>query len=376
MVEQPIRNRQVAGSSPALGSSSSLQIVLYFPQIVCLFAFLSFFLANTLPALSQQKSGLQTYFKRDVSLSDEQIAAIRNGHAFAKHLRSRKADEIFVFGAVYIHADPEAYLRFSRDFDRMRTLPGFLALNRLSNPPRLAELRGFVFDKEDVQGLKNCRPGKCEVQLPAHHIEELQRSVNWSAPDAADQVNRFLQTTALDRVAAYQRDGNSALGVYNDKKDSASVAEQFEYMLSFAKALPDYLPSFHNYLLAYPADRPSNVEDDFYWANVKFGLKPTLRVVHVITFHGAAPSEPVYAIAEKQLYSSHYFRTALDLTFCVVEENADPHGGFYLIKVLGSEQAGLTGIRGSIVRMVAADRSASSLQKSLNAIKVALEKKQ
>jgi hypothetical protein len=43
---------------------------------------------------------------------------------------------------------------------------------------------------------------------------------------------------------------------------------------------------------------------------------------------------------------------------------------------MGSEQAGLTGVKGSIVRKVAVGRTASSLEKSLVAIKNILEAKQ
>ena len=52
------------------------------------------------------------------------------------------------------------------------------------------------------------------------------------------------------------------------------------------------------------------MEDTFYWDNVNFGLKPTLRIVHVLTMGGEEPDQPAYVIAEKQLYSSHYFETA------------------------------------------------------------------
>ena len=98
-----------------------------------------------------------------------------------------------------------------------------------------------------------------------------------------------------------------------------------------------------------------------------------MRVVHVLTMHGETNAEPTYVIAEKQLYSSHYFETALDLTFCI-REMADPKRlGFYLVMAMGSEQAGLTGFKGSVVRKVAVDRSATSLQRSLTAIKSALE---
>ena len=37
----------------------------------------------------------------------------------------------------------------------------------------------------------------------------------------------------------------------------------------------------------------------------------------------------------KQLYSSHYFQTALDLSVCVRESTDPKRPGFYLIKALG-----------------------------------------
>jgi hypothetical protein len=95
-------------------------------------------------------------------------------------------------------------------------------------------------------------------------------------------------------------------------------------------------------------------------------------MVHVVIAQSNNPHEPAYTIAEKQLYSSHYFETALNLNYCVRSD--DPQRpGFYLVMVMGSEQAGLTGLKGSIVRKVAVDRSVSSLQKSLAAIQQTLE---
>jgi len=324
-------------------------------------------------SFSQTNPDLRTYFTEYIGLSDDQIAAIRNGDAVTKNLRSRTADEIFVFGAVYIKAEADSYLKFSRDFDRLRSLPGYLAIHQFSNPPQLSDLKDFAFDDEDIKALKNCKTGDCEVQMPTSSIEELHGSVDLSAPDAEAQVDRLLQQTVLDRLTAYQREGNQVLGPYNDKRHPTLVPEQFKYMLSYSKALPRYFPDFDNYLLNYPAGQPSDVENTFYWAKVKFGLKPTLRVVHVLTLRRETPAGPVIVVAEKQLYSSHYFETALDLAFCI-PETADSSGrGFYLIMAMGSEQAGLTGFKGSIVRKVAVDRSASSLQKSLMAIKNSLE---
>ena len=342
-------------------------------QFVILFAFLS---GASAPCPSQENPELRTYFKDYIQLTDDQISAIRSGRAVARSLHSRTADEIFVFGAVYIHAMPESYLKFSRDFERLRRLPGYLAIREFSNPPELSDLEDFTFDAEDIKALRDCKPGDCQIQMPASSIEELHKSVDLSAPDAEQKVNELLQKTVLERLIAYQRAGNQVLGVYNDKRNPTEVPEQFKYMLTYSKALPKYLPEFYNYLLTYPDGKPARVDDTFYWAKVKFGLKPTLRVVHVLTMRGSGPTEPEYTIAEKQLYSSHYFETALDLTFCVPEAVDPKQPGFYLIMAMGSEQTGLTGFKGSIVRKVAVDRSASSLQKSLMAIKDALENNQ
>jgi len=325
---------------------------------------------------SQTNPDLQTYFRNYIGLTDEQMSKIRSGEAVAKTLHSRTADEIFVFGAIYIHATPESYLKFSRDFDRLRKLPGYVAIGQFSTPPELSDLKGFTFDDEDIKALRDCKTGNCQIQMPASSIEELHQSVDLSAPDAGQKVDELLQKTVLERLAAYQRAGNQVLGVYNDKRNPTEVPEQFRYMLSYSKALPKYLPEFYNYLLTYPDGKPARVDDTFYWAKVKFGLKPTLRVVHVLTMRGNGPTEPEYTIAEKQLYSSHYFETALDLTFCASETPDPKQPGFYLIMAMGSEQAGLTGFKGSIVRKVAVDRSASALQKSLTAIKDALENNQ
>jgi hypothetical protein len=333
---------------------------------------LTFVAVPVLSSMAQTGTKLQSYFK-NIGLSQDQIAAIRSGQSVAKTLHSRIPDEIFVFGGVYIKAAPESYLKFAKDFDRMRKLPEFLAVGEFSNPPQLSDLKGLELDSEDNKALKSCKPGDCEIQMPTRAIEEIPKSVNWSASDVDDQVNQIVQKRILQGLLAYQRKGNQVLGVYNDKRDPTEVAGHFKYMLSYAKALPKELPDFYRYLLAYPASKPANVEDTFYWTKVKFGLKPTLRVVHVLILHGTTPQEPAYVIAEKQLYSSHYFETALDLTYCIHGSDNPKQSGFYLIKAMGSEQAGLTGFKGSIVRKVAVSRSASSLQSSLAAIKNLLE---
>jgi len=313
------------------------------------------------------------FFHEFVGLNDNQIREIREGKAVAKILDSPTADQVFVFGSVYINSTPESYLKFASDIDALRKLPSYLALQKFSDPPQLADLAGFTLDEEDFKHLKNCKAGHCEVQLPTEAMEEFQRSVNWSAPDATDQANHLAQQMTLQALLNYKQGGNAALGTYRDKNHPAVVAETFASLLNRSKGLPVYLPALREYLLNYPKADSSGIQSDFYWEKVNFGLKPTIRMVQAVIYQGKSPTEPAYAVAVKQLYASHYFESALDLTVCVKDTQHQDHPGFYLISLKGSQQAGLTGLKGGIVRKVAVDKTRSSLEKVLASTKQKLE---
>jgi hypothetical protein len=196
--------------------------------------------------------------------------------------------------------------------------------------------------------------------------------VNWSAPDAANQVNQLAQKMAFEALQRYIQGGNAALGTYMDKHHPTVVGDTFASLLSRSKGIPVYLPELDHYLLDYPHAPSEDIQSQFYWEKVQFGLKPTLRIVQAIVYRGTHSTDPAYAVAVKQLYASHYFESALDLTVCVRGQE-NPGRGFYLITLKGSQQAGLTGFKGGIVRKVAVDKTRSSLERALEAIKQKLE---
>jgi hypothetical protein len=313
------------------------------------------------------------FFHEFIGLSDDQIKEIREGKAIAKILDSPTADQVFVFGSVYINSTPERYLEFASDIDALRKLPSYIAIRKFSDPPQLSDLTDFTMDEEDFKQLKHCKSGHCEVQLPTEAMQQFQHSVDWSAPDANDQANHLAQQMALQALLKYEHGGNAALGTYRDKDHPAVVAETFATLISRSKALPVYLPELYEYLLNYPQSASGNIQSEFYWEKVSFGLKPTLRMVQAIVYQGKSPEQPAYAVAVKQLYASHYFESALDLTVCVKDDENPVHPGFYLITMKGSQQAGLTGLKGGIVRKVAVDKTRSSLEKALASIKQKLE---
>ena len=107
------------------------------------------------------------FFQQYAGLTGDQLSDIRNGKAIAKILESQTPDEVFVFGAVYVKATPESYLKMASDVEALRRLPNYLAIQKFSDPPQLSDLDGFTLEPEDIKQLKHCKPGQCEVQLPA-----------------------------------------------------------------------------------------------------------------------------------------------------------------------------------------------------------------
>jgi hypothetical protein len=325
--------------------------------------------------LSQTEPEPHTFFKRYIGLNDNQIADIGNGKAVAQILPTSAPSEVVVFGAIYINASPEDYLRVAQNLDSLRGLPNYLGIRQFSTPPKPSDFEGFVLEDDDINDLKSCRPGKCRLQLPTESMEEFQKSVNWSAPDVAAQVNKLAKKMALAELSRYQKDGDSALATYYDKEYPLRVADQFESLLSKSVSMKNYLPDLQRYLIGYPQAQLPHSENVFYWERVKFGLKPTLRMNHMVVYRGSEPSGSVDSIAIKQLYASHYFQTAIDLSVCVRDSRPDGKG-FYLITVKGSRQAGLTGPKGGMIRKVAVSRTRSSLEASLTHVKRVLESTQ
>jgi hypothetical protein len=333
-------------------------------------------LASALISAGETTREPRIFFREQMGLSDDQITMIARGKAVVKVLPSKTPAEIFVFGAVFVNATPEEYVRFAFDMGRLRRLPSYLGVGRFSDPPRLSDLEGFTLEPEDIRNLKTCRPGKCAVQLPAEAMLELQRAIDWSGPDVAPLVNDRVRTMALEILQRYQEDGNSVLGSYRDKKHPFDVEAELRSLLGRSEALPVYLPELNRYLLDYPKATLANAESLFYWERVDFGLKPTLRLNHATAYRSAGPRGAAQVVAVKQLYASHYFQLALDLTACVTESGRTDDKGFYLISLKSSTQQGLTGFRGSLLRRIIVGKTRSAQEENLINIKKVLEEKQ
>jgi len=309
-----------------------------------------------------------------LGLTAEETAAVGAGRPVAKVLPWGEPSEVYVFGAVHIDGSSETYLRTVRDVQSLSGTSGYLGIGELSDEPTPAELTALTFEPDDVKALKNCREGACDVQLPTASIQSFHDSINFSAPDAADQANALARQMIVRLLREYRNGGNRSLGEYRDKEHPARIAEQFETMISRASVLPEMLPGLRRYLLDYPKATLADADSFFSWEKVAFGLKPTIRVNHAVIYRGQADGRNFGAVAIKQLYASHYFHTALDLSVCV-NDAAGSGDGFYLLTIKGSQQEGLTGVKGSMLRKAVVNKTRGALESALGSIKRMVEQR-
>src|SRR5262245_3301046 len=85
-------------------------------------------------SLAREQASLSEFFKEVVGLNVIQVDQIHHGKAIATVMDSSTPDQVMVAGTIYIESSPEKYLEFANDFDTLRKLPGYLAIQKFSNP--------------------------------------------------------------------------------------------------------------------------------------------------------------------------------------------------------------------------------------------------
>ncbi len=261
-----------------------------------------------------------------------------------------------------------------RDIERLERGAGFLATRKLSSPPVLSDMAALQLPAEDIGALRHCRPGHCDVKLGQGAFDELDR-IDWRAANAADQVNELARRMALVYVEQYRAGGNRALAVYRDKPRPIDIAREFADMVQRWSAMTAMLPDVSAYLLQYPQSRPTGVDDFFYWSLADFGLKPVVRLNHVVVHPTGRSSGLIYVVSTKQLYASHYFHTALELRM-LVDDPEKPGRAHYLVVLNLARSDGLTGLFGRIVKSRARTGARNGLRTVLGTMKRMAEGRQ
>jgi hypothetical protein len=311
--------------------------------------------------------GLEHYIATDVKLSASERARLMGGAPVMRLLDSDPEREVAVFGAVWIKADPHRYVELVKDIENFERGGAFAITRRISSPPRLEDFSQLTLPDADVKDLKSCRLGNCEIKIAEDSLQKLRGSIDWKSPGANAQVQAMFRQVAFDYVTGYLEGGNSRLAVYRDKGRPTFVADEFRSLVDRIPALGEYLPDLRGFLLDYPAASIPGSTDFFYWQETRFGLKPTIRINHLVI----QELPQATAVVSKMLYATHYFWTALEIRVLVPDARRGP--GFWFVMVSRSRSDGLSGFVGRIVRGRVRDETEKGTLAALGATRTKLE---
>ena len=62
--------------------------------------------------------------------------------------------------------------------------------------PRWRILKALTLEAGDIEDLKECVAGECQVKLSAPMIERFRKEIDWAAPDYQTQSHQSLQADA------------------------------------------------------------------------------------------------------------------------------------------------------------------------------------
>jgi hypothetical protein len=287
---------------------------------------------------------LESYLVSVVRPTQEEREALLRGEPFTKLLETDPALEVAVFGGIWIEAPIRRYVEAVKDIESFERGKGFKITKRISSPPRLDDFSQLVLPKEELEDLRNCKVGDCELKVSEEILERIRAEIDWESANAPEAAAAVVRQRAYEYVTGYLEGGNDRLAVYRDKSRPTFVAEEFRSMIGEMPELTTYLPDLRRYLLEYPKAHLPDSTSFLYWQETEFGLKPTIRVSHLVIQENAEGA----LVASKMLYASHYFWTALELRVLVPHPSRGP--GFWLVTVNRSRSDGLSGFTGTFVR--------------------------
>lgn len=318
---------------------------------------------GTPPPLPQ---GFERYLATEVHPTAAERKTLLAGGPLTKVLPSDQTKEVFVFGAIWINALPAEYVRRVKNIEDFEKGGGFRITKKISDPPRLEDFAQLELPEDDVKDLRRCTPGDCEVKLSARGLQAFRTQVRWGTPNEKADADAAFRRLAFEYVNGYREGGNARLAVYRDGDDPVFVANEFRSMIERAPSLAR-MPDLLKYLLEYPSTPLTASTDFLYWQDVQFGLKPTIRMNHLVIQD--RPGQTV--IASKMLYASHYFWTALEQR--VLQPDPARGSGFWLVTISRSRSDGLKGFIGRLLRGRVRTEAQEGTEAALKVTKTRLE---
>jgi hypothetical protein len=305
----------------------------------------------------------QQVLREKASFAEPDFAALQLNQAVVRLAPTANKREVAVTGLVNTNASAEQFLRLYCDNMMRKNNAAILEICSFNQEPTLADLEALTLETDDIDDLKECVVGNCQIKLSAAMIERFRKEINWAAPDYQLKVTNLFKDMLLAYIRDYRARGEAALIKYHDKSDSISLAAEHRALTSAA-----------GYVSSFLSDKRSGLqlmEEALVWSKIKFGLKPVIAVNHISIYKRNSSVGPQVLVASKQIYANHYFNAFLALTAFVNVPGAA--NSSYLVYENRSRADGLEGPFGKIKRGIVEKKALEGLRGIIAQSKASLD---
>jgi hypothetical protein len=240
-------------------------------------------------------------------------AEIEQGRIVARVVDTDDHSEVMTIGAVRVRASKERFRECARDPSCLRRSDNLVGAGRLGTPPSPHDLKELNFDRKELEHLRECRVGDCEVRFSADAIERFRKEVDWSSPAAAERAAGLFRETLAGYASSYQAGGNRALPVYRDGKSATPPPASVQALLERPWFILTDVPELRRYLLDFPQARPDAAEDFVSWYEERAHRSSVIAVNHNTIYEKTDGSLSRIFVASKQLYASHYYESSVEV---------------------------------------------------------------
>lgn len=322
------------------------------------------------PVRQSARQDVSNYLAR-AGLASSDVSRLDTGAVVTHVTDGQAANEVFVVGAVKIRTARQRVTDYYGQMISYVDGTVTLAFGRFGSPPSIADVKDMAFDRSDIDDMKSCRPGRCDVRLGGAGLETVRSAIDWSSADYVERVNAFARKAAVDYVTAYQSRGDAALVTYNDRAETVNLREQWRGILGNSPLFHQYTPELKAYLEQFPGGSLPGVRNVFYWSKEDYGFKPVINIVHGVIYAPPTQSDRTIVV-QKQLYASHYLDGSLAVaTLLDTEDGGRP--ATYLVYANRLRGDMLKGGFGGLKRNAARSQARKAAEQTLGTIKQALE---
>jgi len=309
------------------------------------------------------------FVPREESLTEDDVRTIDRGRAVARVVETRDRSEVMAIGVLRVRSSADQALDRLRDVEGRRGDGDVLAIQEIGSPPTLRDFSDLSLPAGDLNCLRNCRVGDCDVRMSGEWIRRFRREIDWSSPQHRQAAGDLFREMLSGYAKSYMAHGNSALPVYEDAREPVRAAENLDELLRRFEGPLDTVPELRRYLTEFPRGRPEGAEDFLYWVKERLWAHVVVSINHVTLLRRTIGSHRVVLAASKQIYASHYFDSALRTTAFVEEPGGGDPWLVFVSRTRTDTRPGFTWLQRILIRRLVCVR----LQKQMAVLRDGLE---